>query len=552
MRIRHKLFAIVIPLIIAPLAISGLVAAYSTRTEVTSLAQAALRFKAEELRKYAEAQWQLLVANDLSTDAEFVRVAQEAVESYARGLVRSDTELILAIDRSGSVAMATRPVDVRDGEAAVLQRIADGSRPAWQIATIGGTNRVTQPVTFEPFGWTLLVTEHESVFFAVVQRIYRQTAIVLAAALAVSLALLVPFTTRLLRPLGAMALAMRRTIESNDLSERVDILYRDEIGDLGHTFNLMTDQLDRAYSQIRQHAFDAIVARRMERKIRNVFQKYVPADVIDRVFQNPESMLVGENRDLAVLFADIRGFTTIAERLAPDRMVESLNAYFTLMVDAILDQEGVVDKYIGDAIMAFFGAPVTHDDDPLRAVNAGLAMLDALRRFNSAQASAGQPPFRIGIGISYGTVTIGNIGTDKKMDYTVVGDMVNLASRLEGLTKQYHVPFLISERIADAVGDSVPCRLIDTVTVKGKLEATRIYEARRSLSPDESRAWELYRRGIENYYHADFTTAARYLLAARKLLPNDRNTLLFLLRCKEFRKNPPAPDWNGVITVTEK
>ncbi len=184
-------------------------------------------------------------------------------------------------------------------------------------------------------------------------------------------------------------------------------------------------------------------------------------------------MLVGENRVLSVLFSDIRSFTTISEGMAPDDLVDSLNRYFNVMVDIIMARKGIVDKYIGDAIMAFFGAPVKHEDDALQSVKAGLEMDAGLADFNARQKAAGKPQWQIGVGINFGEVTVGNIGTEKKMDYTVIGDMVNLASRLEGLTKQYHQRIIISETLHDKVKDSVPCRLLDYVAVKGKKERVK-------------------------------------------------------------------------------
>ena len=217
-------------------------------------------------------------------------------------------------------------------------------------------------------------------------------------------------------------------------------------GNTLHTFNLMIDELQRAYDQIKSYAFDAVLAQKKEQGIRNIFQKYVPQDLITQFFENPEQMLVGNNRRLAVLFSDIRGFTGISESMRPDELVHSLNRYFSYMVDVIMEQRGIVDKYIGDAIMAFFGAPVATGKEPDQAIRAALRMVRALEQFNAEQLENGKPPFRIGIGTASGEVTVGNIGTDRKMDYTVIGDTANLASRLAGLTKYYGVPVLVTEK----------------------------------------------------------------------------------------------------------
>ena len=169
----------------------------------------------------------------------------------------------------------------------------------------------------------------------------------------------------------------------------------------------------------------------------------MPKEVIDVYVRNPESMLKGRSEVLAVLFSDIRGFTTISERMMPEDIVQSLNSYFDIMVDVIMEHHGgIVDKYLGDCIMALFGAPARHDDDALRAVRTAFEMLERLPPFNAEQQKKRRPPFRVGIGITYGVVTVGNIGSEKKMDYTVIGDKVNLASRLQDLTKVYREPLL--------------------------------------------------------------------------------------------------------------
>ncbi len=550
--IRYKILLVILPLLIAPLIIAGVAASLSARSGITEVAQEFLQFKAEELARYAGEQWQLLVENDLADREEYVRVAQRSVEAHARGLIRRESELILALEADGQMAFSTRPVELLQDERAELQRLAAEGVPGWHSVSLGGEPRVAQSVRLEPFDWILFVTEQQNVFYRAVRTITNQTALILAVTLVVAVVLSIILTQNLLLPLGRMATTMREIIGERDLSKRVPILYRDEIGDLGHTFNVMTEELDEASQQIKQYAFQAVLARRQEQKIRNIFQKYVPVDVIDQFFANPESMLIGQKRTLAVLFSDIRSFTSIAEKLPSDQIVESLNTYFAAMVDAIIDRDGIVDKYIGDAIMAFFGAPVQREDDAARAVRAGLDMLAALEAFNRAQRQKNRPTFRIGIGINYGPVTIGNIGTEKKMDYTVVGDMVNLASRLEGLTKTYNVPMLISESVQRHIASEIPCRLVDTVTVKGKRDTTRIYAPAAKVTAEERKAWQLQHKGLEHYYRREFTQAARHLLAARKLLPDDSIIKMFLLRCKRYLDTPPPPEWNGVTAIAEK
>jgi adenylate cyclase len=236
--------------------------------------------------------------------------------------------------------------------------------------------------------------------------------------------------------------------------------------------------------------------------------------------------------------------------MLPDQMVDALNAYFELMVDTIVRHSGVVDKFIGDAIMAFFGAPVKHTDDAQKAVHAGLEMLTALEKFNAQQVVSKRPAFKIGIGINYGVVTVGNIGHhEKKMEYTVIGDMVNLASRLEGLTKTYQVPFLISESVFRKVEKEVPCRLVDRVVVRGKKDATNIYQPKKSLDPKELQGWELYKQGLPLYYGRQFEKAGRLFNSALERMPEDAVTKRFLALSELYASEPPEADWTGTNII---
>jgi adenylate cyclase len=551
MRIRTKFVLIVVPLIITPLLLVGFAASLAARNGITRIATDFLEFKSEELRNYAATQWNLLVENRLDTRPEYVEVSKAAVTSFARSLIRSESELILALDDQGRIAMSTSPIEPLEQEMPGLTALAQNGEEGWTQIRLGGAARVAQAVRFDPFEWTFLVTEHRDVFYKAVNQIYFQSGFILIVALAVTLLMLYAFVRYLTQPLNNVVLAMRDIIGANDLTKRVELQYKDEIGDLGHTFNLMTGQLEKAYNQIKSYAFRSVIAQKREQKIRNIFQKYVPADVIDRFIERPESMLKGESRILAVMFSDIRGFTRISEPMTPEQIVESLNTYFGTMVDIIQGRKGIVDKYIGDAIMAFFGAPVKHDDDPLQAVQSGFDMLEELKAFNSRQAKGGRPEFHIGIGINYGVVTIGNIGSEKKMDYTVIGDMVNLASRLEQLTKVYDVPFLISDSVYSRIKKKVPCRLIDKVKVRGKKEGTRIFYPKDRIGKAEAKGWKLHHMGMNLYYKREFDKAIKYFVYAREFLENDPILPIYLNRCKNYVKTPPPADWDGYEILSE-
>ncbi|TVR31945.1 MAG: HAMP domain-containing protein [Spirochaetaceae bacterium] len=552
MNVRTKIVAVVIPLLIGSLAVSGLSAFFVATNAVSTVTTEFLDFKTDQLEQYIDGQWRILVDNDLDGRADILLAAQAGIEVYARTMLRSESELIFAIDTHGSVAMATSPLELSPQESAVLAGLPP--TPFRDVVTIDidGDQRIASRFDYVPFGWRVFVSESRAAFYRNLNQITWRTLIVTAVSGLLTALVLFFVVSKLTSPVTQVVGAMRSIIASSDLGSRVQVHFRDEIGEMSQTFNVMVSELDKAYGRIKRYAFEAVLSQKRERKIRNIFQKYVPQELIDRFFENPESMLVGENRELAVLFSDIRSFTTISEQMQPDVLVSSLNRYFSVMVELIMERGGVIDKYIGDAIMAFFGAPVGRENDAHAALEAGMAMVEAVQLFNREQANLNLPEFHIGVGINYGLVTVGNIGTERKMDYTVIGDMVNVASRLEGLTKPYQQPLIISELLRQKVGAHVPTRIVDAVAVKGRGEGLRIHTAQRNLSDNGNRAWEAHNRAMEDYFCRGFADATRGFRRVLELLPGDHLAQMMIERCERYALNPPDEDWDGVEVMTSK
>ncbi len=552
MKVRGKIVVFVFPLIVASLLITGMSAFHSARRGVTSVAARFLSFKAEALCGYAQSQWNLIEANGLAEDPAFREAAKAAVSAFGSSMIRSDTELVFAVDADGSVTMNTSELVFAPGERERLREIAGAARAGWETLAIGGVRRVAITAPFEPLGWQLFVSERRDVFYRDVDSIFLHTGLILGTTLALSALLLVLLAGYITRPLGDLVSVMRHIISSSDLSRKARVLYGDETGELAHTFNLMIGELEQTYEEMKDYAVQAVLAKHQEQKIRNIFQKYVPHDVIERFFRNPEAMLEGETRELAILFSDIRDFTSISERMASQEIVSSLNDYFEIMVDIIMGRGGVVDKYIGDAIMAFFGAPVEHGDDPLRAVGAALEMVGRLDSFNRGQEDRGRPTFRMGVGITFGPATVGNIGSERKMDYTVIGDMVNIASRLESLTKVYRQPILVSDAVHDRVGEVIPCRFVDRVVVKGRSGSSEIYAPGIDPTQRERDGWDAYHEGIDAYYRRRFEAAVACFAEAQRLMPGDHLSDLFASRARALIDAPPPEAWRGEILLQEK
>lgn len=552
MKIRTKFIAIVLPILIVGLVIGGVMASSIARNAVTRVTGRFLNFKKDQLAQYMDGQWTILVENGVASRSDMVQAAQAGIEAYARSLLLSDTELVFALDGDGGVPMATGEVQIADAERKALLAGAVTEDRSLSSVVMGGVERVAGSFAFEPFGWTVFVTEAKSVFYSDVSLITNQTIALVAGTCLIAVVLLIFFVRHLTGPVARTAGAMRRIITSNDLSDRVSVDYRDEIGDMSQTFNIMIGELEKAYGRIKTYAFQAVVSQKKEQKIRHIFQKYVPQELIDKFFANPEAMLVGENRTLSILFSDIRSFTTISEGLAPDVLVSALNRYFSVMVDIIMNRGGIVDKYIGDAIMAFFGAPVHHDDDAVASVQAALEMTEALAAFNADQRARGEPEFLTGIGLNYGTVTVGNIGTERKMDYTVIGDMVNVASRLEGLTKVYRQPLIISETLKQEIGSTFPARIVDSVAVKGRHGGIRIYSVKKNPSAEELKAFGVHDSAMEMYYGREFANAEKGFKEVLSILPGDFLAGMMTERCARLAAHPPSPEWDGVEKMETK
>lgn len=542
--IRVKIILIVVPLVVSALLISGAIGAFGARSGITRVAMRHLSFKAGELEKQMLSQWTLLVTNDLAERDEYREVTILGFESYARTLLSTDSELIFALDESGGVSLETGPV--------VRTSLSPGAREGWTEFTANDRPFVGHVFRFEPLSWTVVVADLEDAFYREVNDLTVQNIISTLTAAAVAVILLLVFAGYLTRPIVRVAETMNAVIEDNDLSRRVEVEYADEVGRLAHSFNRMAESLSVAYDQIKDFAFQAVLAQKNERKIRNIFQKYVPKDVIETFFRNPESMLIGQSRRVAILFSDIRSFTTISESFEPDALVTALNRYFSVMVDAIMARGGIVDKYIGDAVMALFGAPVQRDDDALQAVWSALDLQPILADLNRQQRQAGFPAFKTGIGLSYGEVTVGNIGSEKKMDYTVIGDMVNLASRLEGLTKVYDQDVILSSSVYEQIETTLPCRLLDTVLVKGKTKGEKIYSTERDPDDRTREGWRVYHRGLDHYYARRFFDAARTFESVLDVLPGDRPAEILRERSIRYAREAPPPDWAGVEVYTEK
>lgn len=315
---------------------------------------------------------------------------------------------------------------------------------------------------------------------------------------------------------------------------------------------------------------------REKKRIRGAFSHYVTESVVAEMLKNPEKLkLGGEKKDLTVLFSDIRGFTTISEGLSPSELVHLLNEYLTEMTKLVFKFEGTLDKYMGDAIMAIYGAPLNLPDHPARACNTAIEMMRKLHLMQVDWAKRNLPKIDIGIGINTGSMSAGNMGSEVRFDYTVMGDNVNLGSRLEGINKQYGTNIIISEFTHEHVKNDFICRQLDLVRVKGKKLPVKIFELlgnvrkgdwkpkneaeaaiyaekRRPYSKGFERLSADFEAALNKYFTKEFDESLKMLKTLEEDYPNDKAIKLFINRVQDYIANPPPPDWDGVFTMTTK
>jgi len=310
-------------------------------------------------------------------------------------------------------------------------------------------------------------------------------------------------------------------------------------------------------SFVATYVFRYVHTQREKQAVMGAFQHYVPSKVVDELLQNPEKLkLGGEERFMTVMFTDIASFTTISEKLTPEKLVTLINEYLSEMTNIVLKYEGIIDKYEGDAIMAEFGAPVILEDHALRTCLAGLDMQKRLAQLAEKWRKSGKPVLRCRIGINSGNMIVGNMGSGKVFDYTVIGDEVNLASRLEGANKIFGTHLMISESTYNIVKKHVITRPLDLIRVKGRNEPVQVFEvlARREDNIEESlkNTLPVYTNGIRFFRKRQWEQALECFQYCLRLRADDGPSKLYLKRIQEYMKVPPPEDWDGVFTLQSK
>ena len=375
------------------------------------------------------------------------------------------------------------------------------------------------------------------------RRVFWLTIAATTSTVLLGLAVAALVSNRLSRPMRSLASAMR-DVQGGNLNIQLPVNSTDEVGRLTDSFNFFVQEL------------------RSKERMKQTFGKYIDPRILEQVLaESGEAAVASGRREMTVLFADLVGFTGLSERLTGLVMVTLLNRHFGLQALAVQEHKGVVDKFVGDSIVAFWGSPFVKTDEhamlACRAAQAQLTALDTLRRelpdITGLRRDA--PHIDLCIGICTGEVVVGNIGSENTRSYTVVGDSVNLAARLETANRVYGTQILINETTAQAIASQFEMREVDTISVKGKTETTRIFElmsAAGQLSEESVRLHERYDIARKSYLAQDWDTAEKAFRECLQIRPNDGPSRVLLQRIQFLRRNPPGKDWNGVWHLREK
>lgn len=560
--LKYKILFVIIPLFLITFSFLGLTIYFSSNNGITNIAKEFIGYRLKEIFQFSQEQLaqQRLLQNDTNDYQATLDYAKKfdhetfLIIPYNEKL-QSDNPLTWASTTNLTLSDAQNLFDILTVQEEFAKKFPD-KRTSWiTFETINHTKYVGIFVpNTDMQSWFILLAKKKT-FYAPVTRIIIYTIIIVIISLIIIIILILAFVNFITNPLTDSIKTIKSITDNMDFSKRIRIQYPDEIGILGYYFNNMIEELEKSYNQIKNYAYQTVLAKKKEERIRFIFQKYVPSDVIDHVLNRTnDTMLIGNKQIVTILFSDIRDFTTISEMLKPEELVLSLNIYFTAMVEQILKQHGIIDKFIGDAIMALFGAPIIREDDADHAILSAINMIKTLKIFNSQQQEKKKITFEIGIGINTGSAIVGNIGSEKKVDYTVIGDPVNLGARLEGLTKYYKLPILISEFTKDALQNPhIYFHLnVDTVRVKGRAYPVKIYYPmlKEELTPDEITFYTQFHQAQHCYYDGDFQAALSQLTE----LKNTRHSYLielYIERCTYLIENPPA-NWDGVETWKTK
>jgi class 3 adenylate cyclase len=534
MSVKAKLYLIVLPLMSVSIVL-GVLFAYSVAASVLEdAATENLSQKAAWLQSYANDQALLLVDEGYFGDEYMREAAFAGIEKYADGLLQGEAEIIAAFD------------DTRR-----LVFFAGNTGRKKDAALLAGFNRkyVAVRTPSEAFSLQIYTARERRDVLKPLDNLILAALFILLPALALAVIFLHVLSVAITKPIIKMK-SVFDGYSFNRLSKKskeypVIVPTGDETGALAASYNMMMAKFAAAEHELNMFARGKEAKKNIEEKRRNIFQLYTPNDVVRKVLNIPQDLLTGAKYNGAILYSGVRRIAPLSENLPPAKFVSLLNRYFVRMTAIVRKKTGVSFNIEGDALLAGWGVPESKAKDAVNAVHTALLMIHVMLKLNKENADLGLPPLEIGIGLDSGFVTAGNIASDNKINWTVMGGPVTLAVQLQKLTKEYKTAVLFTENIYKKVYTYFPCRFVDKVTLAGSQAGVSLFTARLKITGKEQEAWKHHRIAVKLFYARKFTEALVRFEQTLLKDPDDSISAIFISRCRRYMKSPPPPMWDG-------
>ena len=538
MKIAAKFYIVVIPLVVLTVLTAGVLAFVASASALEAAVRNGMMWLAADMQRYSAEQASLLFTEGYGEDALMRDAAVAAIGKHAADLVGDNpSEVVFALDAERNM---------------LFYAGAETHRKYTASSISLAHNYLVRAVSLADFSIEIYIAYERR---DVLSGLDKLIAVVLAMLVLMPTAAFIfihIISRSVTRPLRAMQTvfdgysAVGKQLE---LRKHVDITpdYRDETGALVNSFNIMIKKMIETENELIAHARGSDAKKKIEEKRRTIFQLYAPSEIVRKVLKNSSDLISGQKCEASILYSGVRHITPLSENLAPAKFIDFLNRYFLSMTRIAGKRGGVSFNIEGDALLAGWGVPNPRKKDAVHALHAALLMIDMMKRINADNVGLGLPPLAIGIGLDAGFVTAGNIASDNKVNWSVMGGPVSAAVELQELTKKYREAALFTENIYKKVYAVFPCRFVDKISLRGQGQpgSISIFTARLKITGKEKEAWKHHRFGVKLFYARKFPEALLQFEQALLDDPQDGLSAIFIKRCRMYIKNPPPPMWDG-------
>jgi class 3 adenylate cyclase len=535
MKVRAKLYLVVLPLMSVAILLGALFAYSASAAALEKAAGEVLRQKTAWIRDYMNGQAILLVDEGYFGDEYMREAALAGIAKYANDLARDEAEIIAAFDSAGRLVFCAGDEALKK-DAPLLVRI--------------NRKYVAESASSDAFLLQVYAAHERRDLLEVLDNMIAASFLVLVVALIMAAVFLHFLSKAITRPISTMkavfdGYSFDRLAEKDRSYPAVETPSRDETGALAVSYNAMMARFAAAENELNRFARNREARKNIEEKRRNIFQLYTPSDVVQKVLKTPADLLIGAKYEGAILYSGLRHLLPLSDSLPPSVFVALLNRYFIMMTAIVRKKTGVNFNVEGGALLAGWGIPAPKAKDPVNALHSALLMIEAMVKINKENGEMGLPPLELGIGLDTGFATVGNIMSDNKVNWTVMGGPVSTAMALQRLAGNYKEALLFTENVYKKVFAYFPCRFVDKITIAGSPAGISLFTARLKITGKENEAWKHHRVAVKLFYARKFAEALLHFEQTLLKDPEDGISTIFIDRCQRYIKSPPPPMWDG-------